>query len=218
MLRLECRGRAVEATALSPNGVELARLVPRSFDNVLDGTLDERARLLAAGPLDALRAAVLTPRLVSEPGSFCHFAAGIFSYDLLDVLEELPQARLDETNFPDYVFWLPDRTVVVDHVRNVTTVTALVVGGGDAEGTYNDAVRDIERLVRAVETVATQGDIPQFAAPPPKAGEVTVDLRVVCHWPNPVFGFSSGASVSLSMLLHMFSTTETANDGGGVNQ
>jgi anthranilate synthase component 1 len=153
MLRIECRGRAVAVEPLSPNGDALARSIPRRFPDAEDGTLDERARLLAPGPLDALRAATLAPRLVSEPGPFCHFAAGIFSYDLVDLFERLPVARSDPADFPNFVFWLPDRTVIVDHVRNATTIVALVVGGDASEGVYHDAVRDVERLARLVEEV-----------------------------------------------------------------
>jgi anthranilate synthase component 1 len=151
MLRLECRGRSVEVEALSPNGVSLSEGIPRSFDIPGEATLDERMRLVAPGPLDALRAVVLAPRLVSEPEPFCHFAAGVFSYDLIDLYERLPEAREDPLEFPDFVFWLPDRTVVVDHQRNVTTIVALVVGGDQSETAYHDAVRDVESLARLVE-------------------------------------------------------------------
>ncbi len=184
MLRLECRGREVDVHALSSNGVALADCIPRSFPGTATRTLEERARLLAPGPLDALRAAVLKPRLVSEPGSFCHFAAGIFSHDLVDVFEELPQAKMDEAGFPDYVFWLPDRSVVIDHVRNVTTIIALVVGGDRAESAYHDAVRDVDHLVRTVEAAClgngrhtpSAATAPRTSSTAAPGDEIAVDL------------------------------------------
>jgi anthranilate synthase component 1 len=177
MLRLACRGRAVEVEPLSPNGVALAGRIPRSFSNVDAVERDERARLLAPGPLDALRAAALEPRLVSEPGPFCHFAAGVFSYDLLDLFERLPAARVDGSGFPDYAFWIPDRTVIVDHIRNATTVVALVVGGDSAENSYHDAVRDIERLARVVEEIGAQEtDGVADSTAPSRIDGVEVDL------------------------------------------
>ena len=174
MLRIECRGRSVDVETLSPNGVSLAPSIPRSFAIGLDAELDERARLLAPGPLDALRAAVLAPRLVSEPEPFCHFAAGIFSYDLVDLYERLPDARADEVNFPDYVFWLPDRTVVIDHKRNATTIIALVVGGQHSEAAYHDAVRDVENLARLVEETGTSES--RGVAADPNSTGVCVDI------------------------------------------
>jgi len=174
MLRIECRGRSVDVETLSPNGASLAVSIPRSFGPVDDAELDERARLLAPGPLDALRAAALAPRLVSEPEPFCHFAAGIFSYDLVDLYERLPDARSDELNFPDYVFWLPDRTVIIDHKRNATTIVALVVGGLHSEAAYHDAVRDVESLARVVEETGT-GE-PPVVATGATANGVSVDI------------------------------------------
>ena len=174
MLRIECRGRSVDIETLSPNGVSLAPSIPRSFDIGADAELDERSRLLAPGPLDALRAAALAPRLVSEPEPFCHFAAGIFSYDLVDLYERLPDARADELGFPDYVFWLPDRTVIVDHKRNATTIVALVVGGTHSEAAYHDAVRDVENLARIVEETGA-GEPPTVPAGPTSDG-VSVDI------------------------------------------
>jgi anthranilate synthase component 1 len=174
MLRLTCRGRRVEAAALSPNGSSLLRSVPTTFPADAGTHREDRARLSAPGPLDALRAAVLGPRLVSEPAPLSHFAAGIFAYDLVDLLEALPPPRADSLQFPDYVFWIPDRVVVVDHVRNSTTVVALVVGGAQSEGAYHDAVRDVERLARVVEEVGAGGPMP--APGPPAAGPAEVDL------------------------------------------
>jgi anthranilate synthase component 1 len=174
MLRLVCRGRAVDAHPLSPNGTALSPSIPRTFSAEVEGLVDERDRLLAPGPLDALRAAVLAPRLVSEPAPFAHFAAGVFSYDLVDLFERLPEPRADTFRFPDFVFWVPDRVLVVDHLQSATTVIASVVGGESAEGAYHDAVRDVERLSRAVEEVGARRPPPSPSTPP--AGEVAADL------------------------------------------
>jgi len=176
MLRIECRGRSVDVEALSPNGVSLAPSIPRSFEPGTDAELDERGRLLAPGPLDALRAAALVPRLVSEPEPFCHFAAGIFSYDLVDLYERLPDARSNPLDFPDYVFWLPDRTVVVDHKRNATTIVALVVGGAHSEAAYHDAVRDVESLAQTVEETGAVSASTVSAVAKPNGAPVDVDI------------------------------------------
>ena len=174
MLRIECRGSAVDVAALSANGLALAEGIPRRFSDLTSEALDESSRLLAPGPLDALRAAVLAPRLVSDPGSFCYFAAGVFAYDLIDLFEQLPAARSDPFGFPDYVFWLPDRAVIVDHRRNTTTIVALVVGGAASDGAYHDAVYDVERLVRTVERIGAR-DAKHIPAAAPEAG-VSTDL------------------------------------------
>jgi anthranilate synthase component 1 len=176
MLRLECRGRAVSAIPLSPNGrafrdwmvhavtkpaeqssepVQAARegeSVVFRFAEPPAGDRDEQARLRQAGPLDALRAAVLRPRLVSEPAALAHLAAGIFAYDLVDHFERLPPPAADPLGFPDFVFWVPEQVLILDHVHRSTTIIAHVVGGGDAAATYHDAVRVVDSLSRAVES------------------------------------------------------------------
>jgi anthranilate synthase component 1 len=110
--------------------------------------LESRERLRAPGPLDALRAVVHQVRLVSEPAALAHLAAGIFSYDLVDSQERLPPANADLLDFPDFIFWVPEQIVVLDHAQRTITILALVVGGGGAEASYHDAVRAVETLAR----------------------------------------------------------------------
>ena len=180
MLRLECRGRDVRVVALTPNGAALrdwlatrltAETVERGGDDLVlrfpapaaDET-DARARLTAEGPLDALRAVVFGPRLVSSPADLSHLAAGIFAYDLVDLIERLPAAHADPLGFPDYVFWVPEQVVILDHVHQATTIIAQVVGGAGAEESYHDAVRAIESLARAAQAVEGASS-PSHAAP-----------------------------------------------------
>jgi len=148
MLRLTCRGRAVDATALSPNGAALRGRLGLRNSEAPGPHLDDRARLLAPGPLDALREAVLEPTLVSDAGPFSHLAAGIFGYDLVDSVESLPAPQSDPERFPDFTFGVPDRSILVDHEHGTCTVVALVAGGADVRTAYNDAARDVERLAR----------------------------------------------------------------------
>lgn len=191
MLRITCRGREVRVEALTANGRALcAWLATRPFDGADvrsdEGTLvvrfpapsagdrDERARLLAPGPLDVLRTVTFGPHLVSEPAALTHLAAGVFAYDLVDLFEHLPPAAQDLDAFPDFAFWVPEQVLVLDHVRGATTILALVVGGGDAEASYHDAVRAVERLTRAVEE--GRAGSAQSATLPPVRPPVLVDL------------------------------------------
>ena len=191
MLRLECRGQEVRAVPLTPNGEGLrdwlqARLTGRASlrregDDLVArftpvaGERDEQSRLLAAGPLDALRAVVLHPRLVSSPAPLAHLAAGVFAYDLVDLFERLPPPRADPLGFPDYIFWVPEQVLVLDHVHRATTVIVHVVGGDNAEASYHDAVRAVESLVLAVQAGEVKGRTPA----------VPHDRTVSGHSPGP---------------------------------
>ena len=190
MLRLECRGQDVRIFPLTPNGVALRDWLQQDLaafatvsrdDDVLvaqfaaapAGARDERARLTARGPLDALRAVVLRPNLVSSPAPLAHLAAGIFAYDLIDLFERLPAARNDVLDFPDFVFWVPEQILILDHVHRSTTMIAQVVGGENAEASYHDAVRAMESLTRAVQA-AESAEPGTEASPATAAGEAVV--------------------------------------------
>jgi anthranilate synthase component 1 len=111
---------------------------------------DERTRLLAPSPLDALRLVVRGPKLTSAPLEPSHFAAGIIAYDLLEVYEQLPEpAQADDE--PLYEMWVPDRFIVIDHRRQATTVVACAYGGEGSGARYHDAMQAVERLARRVE-------------------------------------------------------------------
>ena len=194
MLRLEGRGPEVRLVPLTANGMALrdwlATVLPGSAAVHRDGEIlvarytppgpgerDEQARLRAPGPLDALRAAVLRPRLVSSPAPLAHLAAGIFSYDLVDLFERLPPPRADDLGAPDFTFWIPEQVLILDHVHRATTVIAHVVGGPGAEASYHDAVRAVEGLTRQVQ----EGRPAVRAGPPAPAArasvaDATVDL------------------------------------------
>ena len=200
MLRLEGRGSTVRITPLTPNGTALrdwlatalaseavlgrdGESLVAAWPAVPDG-LESRERLRAPGPLDALRAVVQQVRLVSEPAALAHFAAGIFAYDLVDSQERLPSARVDLLDFPDFVFWVPEQVIVLDHVHRATTILAHVVGGPTSDASYHDAVRAIEVLSNAL---AAAGAGPCPARAEPRAG----------HGPAPTTDLDDATYASL---------------------
>jgi anthranilate synthase component 1 len=169
-LQVTCVGRTVEITARSANGRsmldwiggQLRRLasVTREGDTIRavfppppPGQCDEGSRGRLGSPLDALRTAVLGPMLLAHPIDACHLAAGIFSYDLVELFEELPAGRPEAVPTPHFEFVIPDRLVVVDHVRNRTLLVANAFGGPDGDANYNDAMAGINELLRSVEAV-----------------------------------------------------------------
>ena len=189
MLRIEGRGREVRVTALTPNGralrAWLATALPAPARVTHDGDVlvvhypdraasgeDEHARLRASGPLDVLRTLALRPTLVSTPTPLAHLVAGIFAYDLVDQFERLPAPAADPLAFPDFLCWVPEQVLVLDHVHHATTIVSHVVGGPDAEASYHDAVRSIETLTRAVQGAGAA--VPPPA--PPQAGAAQADL------------------------------------------
>lgn len=180
-LRARCTGREVVVEALSANGrallpwlagrlgamaevsVDAARLTA-TFSLPGGTLLDEAARGRASSPLDVLRILAMGVALAARPADVNHMVAGIFSYDLVELFEPLPPPAGDTPGFPHFDFWLPEVVLVVDHLRNATTILATVAGGPGAEERYHDAAEAVAHLV------AEMASQPVPAAPPGPAG------------------------------------------------
>ncbi len=125
--------------------------------------INRAARFDAAGftpdpghPLDALRRLLAESRIVMPEGMPA-IAAGLFGYlgyDMVRLVEHLPDSRPDPLDLPDAVLMRPSVVAVLDGVRGEVTVVApaWVAGGLSARAAYAqaaervmDAVRDLER-------------------------------------------------------------------------
>jgi anthranilate synthase component 1 len=78
---------------------------------------------------------------------------------------------------PHYEFIVPDRLIILDHLRHRALLVANAVGGPDGEANHNDAVAAISTLMRQVS------ELPPLRPPPPGSPDpripgppVTVDL------------------------------------------
>jgi len=150
-LSIVCRGAEVVLTALNAQGKNLLsnlrehfeRFSPQMEEGVLrlrvptchekNEKVSEQERLLAESSLTVLRelAQWLRAALPNMPEAV--FLVGAFAYDLVEQFEPLPEARTG-THFPDYLFYLADRMVVVDHLTSsghMLACTFAAAGGGD---------------------------------------------------------------------------------------
>ncbi len=138
-LRIVCEGNAVTLTALTANGAAafpsiktaLAEIDCVEKNNALTFTfppmndaIDEESRLLEHSPLDVLRAvrqvalnAAGTPARV--------LLGGIFGYDLVEVFEKLPNVPAGVNTCPNYLFYLAETFLTLNHVAQTTTITTL---------------------------------------------------------------------------------------------
>jgi anthranilate synthase component 1 len=170
-LHVRADGRVVTITARSPNGLAMlpwlaGRLPPGeetpnglrvTYPEPPSGPRDEAARGRLASPLDALRVITFGPTLLSRPADASYLAAGVLSYDLLELFELLPAGRPEAAPTPHLEFVVPDRLIIVDHARHRTLVVAHAFGGETGETNYHHAMHSVGDLVRAVETVGTPG-------------------------------------------------------------
>ncbi|HET9275430.1 MAG TPA: anthranilate synthase component 1 [Gemmatimonadales bacterium] len=194
-LHLRADGRVVTISARTANGRSLlpwleetltrdgpAAGVRRSGDRITvtypeppPGPRDESSRVALPSPLDALRAVTFAPSVLSRPSDDTYLAAGVLSYDLLELFEPLPAGRPEAEPTPHLEFVVPDRLVIVDHVRQRTLVVAHAFGGPEGDTSYHHAMHAVGDLVRAVES-ATAGQEPDRGSGEPACGPAAVDL------------------------------------------
>ncbi|MFA6033704.1 MAG: anthranilate synthase component 1 [Myxococcota bacterium] len=188
-VRASCRGRKVELQALNPNGLSaMPWIVSRLGSGVVEKTGEgsfcvtyppaptgsEEERLFAPSPIDVLRALASSHRLVSGGADLGPLTAGVFSFDFIGVYERLPGEPTGASDWPDYEFWLPDRTIWINHGQKTATAVFHVFGGENALRSYNDATDAISRISGRLEATAE----PEKAGPLPDVGGsgVAVDM------------------------------------------
>jgi len=204
-LRIVCEGRRVSIAARSANGRSMLRWaaealalaapgvriqgdpaseIQATFPEPPPGPRDEAARGRLPSPLDALRTIVMGPALLAHPTDACHLAAGVFSYDLVELFEDLPAGKPECVPTPHFEFFVPDRLIVVDHLRNRTLIIANAMGDAESarpgEANYHDAVAAIGTLLEAVAAeLGRTGETPRMqpsATGSPPVGDPAVDL------------------------------------------
>ncbi len=138
-----------------------ARFDPAAFDD-LDGD-----------PLDTLRAVIAESR-IDLPDDLPAASAGLFGYlgyDMIRLVEHLPDVNPDPLGLPDAVMLRPSVVAVLDGVKGEVTVVspAWVSSGQSARAAYAqaaervmDAVRDLERSpVDSSRDLGEIADIPE---------------------------------------------------------
>ena len=161
-LRMECRGNRVEITALTDNGASVLPLFATQSPvglNVIDSgeshvilecddaasDLDEDSRLKAASVMDALRIVVnkITP-IRQHPHAV--FLGGVFAYDMLAGFEKLPIVAEGENDCPDFVFYLAETLITVDHQTRETHLVGSVFSGHDVAQQYFAIAQRLEAI------------------------------------------------------------------------
>lgn len=137
-LRIESRGERVRIDALGENGVALLPALAEVFASFALSASSERMlslavplprdshseteeeRLRMPSSLSILRGVLAhVVELLGDPRAV--FLAGTFSYDLVEQFETLPDAAGGD-DCPDYVFYLADELIEIDHIAGETTI------------------------------------------------------------------------------------------------
>lgn len=142
-VRIECRGNNVVLTALTENGSHAIQRIASHItdevqstysDNSLelkfvtpDTELDEDGRMKEASSFDALRI-VQHSFDIEGKDNFSLFMGGLFAFDLVANFEPIGAAT-QINNCPDYVFYLAETLMTIDHQQQSCTVQGSVFDG-----------------------------------------------------------------------------------------
>ncbi|MBV7300166.1 anthranilate synthase component 1 [Enterovibrio paralichthyis] len=162
-VRIVCRGRTVELEAKSKNGrnvldaveAELTRqalAVDKTRETDLltlhfaeeNRVLDEDARLRQPSPFDALRLVQHAFNLDGLPNEAL-MVGGLFAYDLVAQFEPLPDVK-SSNRCPDYLFYVAETLLVIDHQRRKAKLQATQFGGNENTESYFDLSRRLQAI------------------------------------------------------------------------
>ncbi|MDF0535103.1 anthranilate synthase component 1 [Shewanella yunxiaonensis] len=132
-LSITCMGQTVSFSALTENGATLLPAIAQYFKPLANisesnrllivtfakavGELDEDARLKALSPLEGLRVLQQGIRMAGEDCFEGLFLGGVLGYDLIATVEPLQEVANSDNHCPDYLFYLAETLIVVDHQR-----------------------------------------------------------------------------------------------------
>lgn len=163
-VRIVCYGDVVTLTALTDNGRQLLNTLQHNITSAVnaeyqdatltltfpapDRSVDEDSRLREASSFDALR---LVQHSFNLDGLEEHavFLGGLFAYDMVANFEPLGEASSD-TACPDYVFYVAETLLIVDHQTQRCDVQATLFAHSDETKAQLAArVKEIDTLCAA---------------------------------------------------------------------
>jgi len=184
-LRIECRGKTVIAKALSNNGQQVLSFLAEQVENctaVVEGDvltleyapfeaeLDEYSKLKADNAFSALRTCINKIKRNSDT-PFALFLGGVFAYDMVANFETLPEVPDGDNTCPDYVFYLAETLVLIDHQAQTTELIGNVFNGPEVHANCFEVGKQLEELNTRCDNLT-----PYLAAPNEGQSEVTVNI------------------------------------------
>lgn len=186
-LKLTCNGHTVTVQTLTDNGKALLPLlvsqshasqVQQTSDDALtltfaaaDRQLDEDNRLKAKSVFDSLRTLVNQVQpLRQHPHAV--FLGGAFAYDLLAGFEALPDVPNGANSCPDFVFYLAETLILIDHQTQTTDIIGSVFSGNNVAQNYFAVSQRLEQLN---QQLIQGGSYHQQAVPRVSREQLSVD-------------------------------------------
>ncbi|WP_394147792.1 anthranilate synthase component 1 [Shewanella atlantica] len=169
-MMIRCDNYRLTFTALTANGHKLLQGIQgffRQAESDLDGDvltiilsravaqLDEDARLKSNSPLDGLRALIKEIECGDAPGFEDLFLGGVLAYDLIDTVEPLPQVPLGDNTCPDYLFYLAETLILIDHQQQQANVVTHEFSAGNSLAD-SDYASVLKQRVQTLQTLSDE--------------------------------------------------------------
>ncbi|QBG37607.1 anthranilate synthase component 1 [Litorilituus sediminis] len=189
-VKIVCRGQQVSFTALSKSGeqalafvqtqlADKAKLAFSETDKALTAVfpaveqeLDEMSRLMASNPFESLRLFKRIENHNQHP--FAIFLGGAFAFDMMSMAEALPDVQEGENTCPDFVYYLAENLVVIDHEQQSTEIINnhfTLDKNATIDTQQNARIEEIKQILASPVT-----PMPAIKAQQPAQSEVTSDL------------------------------------------
>ncbi|MFQ3339709.1 MAG: anthranilate synthase component 1, partial [Colwellia sp.] len=187
-VKIVCNGHSVTFTALTLNGesaLDFAVAQLEHYANITladDGKsfqaifsevtkdLDEKARLSATNPLHSLR---LFNQLTDDKSHpFSVFLGGVFAFDLMAIAEQLPTVVDGDNTCPDFVYYLAETLVIIDHELQSTEIIGNVFNYNNAEKSKQSQLAISNRVAHIKETLARYIDAKQVSKLSPSFADI----------------------------------------------
>ncbi|WP_018691188.1 anthranilate synthase component 1 [Algicola sagamiensis] len=197
-LRMECLGNTVQIEAHSENGETLLRYLIEQLQpkanihfphqrlcsvtfTASDQVTDEDSRLKADNAFTVLRDLIHSIQSPQE-NPFSLFIGGVFAYDMLANFENLPDVPMGDNTCPDYVFYVAETLLVVDHTDRSATLTGNIFNGKDAFANCFAVGRRLEELQKQINAFTAQPSQPQSTEnSTPAKPQVSVSDEAFCQ-------------------------------------
>ena len=169
--RLTCLGQRVDIEALSHNGegvlalldqylpVDIERVTNTARQLILnfpevDQAVEEDERLKDLNPLSTLRALVEQYEAL-HPIREALFIGGVIAYDFIANFESLPNVPAGDNHCPDFVFYIAETLLNLDHQKRQARLLGTLFGSDSASQCYFELSRRLGEIKAQCEQVNT---------------------------------------------------------------
>ena len=186
-LRIVCNGNQVRFQPLTLNGHAALAFAKSQLTDVANveeiegellvtfaevpAQLDERSRLKATNSFQGLRLFTNMENLDHHP--LAVFLGGSFAFDMIAMSEDLPEVVDGENTCPDYVYYLAETLVVIDHEKRSSEIIGNVFTGPEQQKCYFEISRRLSAIKETLDTLSPSSDeLPSAPA------DLTVDVDI----------------------------------------